>query len=31
MKIKGYEIKYLGGWRVKRIYQKSQLKVEVKR
>jgi hypothetical protein len=25
MKIKGYEIKYLGGWGVKPIYQKSQL------
>jgi hypothetical protein len=31
MKIKGYEIKYLGGWGVKPIYQKSQLKAEVKR
>jgi hypothetical protein len=27
MKIKGYEIKYLGGWGVKPIYQKSQLEV----
>jgi hypothetical protein len=31
MKIKGYEIKYNGAWGVKRIFQKSQLKVEVKR
>jgi len=28
MKIKGYEIKYLSGWGVKPIYQKSQLEVK---